>query len=132
MEAIIMLHQITDSWKAATKSPTPNLGNLSHISLLHRAQLHSNDKLCLGWHVLKDLRSMCGPSKSCSFLIWSSLDMSANSSRKPSKLLTARRRQGNRQIVKSFTLDLKLCFPLQINLLPATLHPLSFLSAEHP
>ena len=31
--------------------------------------------------------SMCGPSRSCSFLIWSSLEMSANSSRKPSRLL---------------------------------------------
>lgn len=38
--------------------------------------------------------SMCGPSRSCSFLIWSSLEMSANSSRKPSRLLeTQRQRQ---------------------------------------
>lgn len=33
------------------------------------------------------LLSMCGPSMSCSFLIWSSLAMSANSSRKISSLL---------------------------------------------
>lgn len=32
-------------------------------------------------------RSMWGPSRSWSFLIWSSLEMSANSSRKPSRLL---------------------------------------------
>lgn len=38
------------------------------------------------------LRSMCGPSRSCSFLIWSSLEMSANSSRKPSRLLQQRAR----------------------------------------
>lgn len=33
------------------------------------------------------LLSMCGPSMSWSFLIWSSLAMSANSSRNPSRLL---------------------------------------------
>lgn len=36
------------------------------------------------------LLSMCGPSMSCSFLIWSSLAMSANSSRNPSRLLQSR------------------------------------------
>lgn len=34
-----------------------------------------------------NLLSMCGPSMSWSFLIWSSLAMSANSSRNPSRLL---------------------------------------------
>lgn len=33
------------------------------------------------------LLNMCGPSRSCSFWIWSSLEMSANSSRNPSRLL---------------------------------------------
>lgn len=38
------------------------------------------------------LLSMCGPSMSWSFLIWSSLAMSANSSRNPSRLLQRRKK----------------------------------------
>lgn len=56
------------------------------------------------------LRSICGPSKSCSFLIWSSLDMSANSSRKPSRLLVARRRKGNEWAVRFFAQPQALLF----------------------
>lgn len=37
-------------------------------------------------------RNMWGPSMSCSFLIWSSLAMSANSSKKPSKLLQKKKK----------------------------------------
>lgn len=51
----MMLHLVTNFWKAATKSPTPSPGSLPCISLLHGAQLHSNNELCLGWHVLKDI-----------------------------------------------------------------------------
>lgn len=39
------------------------------------------------------LRNMWGPSRSWSFLIWSSLEMSANSSRKPSRLLQREREE---------------------------------------
>lgn len=33
----------------------PGPGNPLGISLLHGAQLHANDELCFGWHVLKDI-----------------------------------------------------------------------------
>lgn len=52
-------------------------------------------------------RNMCGPSMSCSFFIWSSLAMSANSSKKPSKLLQEekgksywRRRREERKVIQ--------------------------------
>lgn len=45
------------------------------------------------------LLSMCGPSMSWSFLIWSSLAMSANSSRNPSRLLQ-REKKGKGKIHK--------------------------------
>lgn len=47
-------------------------------------------------------RNMCGPSRSCSFLIWSSLEMSANSSRKPSRLLQTQRQRDKLSSVKVF------------------------------
>lgn len=50
-----MLYLNTNSWKADKKSPTPSPGNPSYISLLHGTQLHSNNELCLSWHVLKDI-----------------------------------------------------------------------------
>lgn len=44
------------------------------------------DGMCLKTSAFS-LLSMCGPNMSWSFLIWSSLAMSANSSRNPSRLL---------------------------------------------
>ncbi len=83
-------------------------------SLLHGAELDSDDELCFGRHVLEHV-SFESPEHVWSehvvkFLIWSSLAMSANSSKKPSRLLQNERERvsclqtprGHQMVLKGF------------------------------
>lgn len=120
-----MLHLITNSWKAANKCPAPRPGNPPCVSLLHGTQLHANDELCLGRHVLKDISleppKHMWPQQIMQFFnlvffgyVCKLLQEALQVARSQEEILTA---------VTFFASDFKLYSSLQMNPLPTYFSP---------